>query len=380
METPTVKVLYSICVSEMYGTQGNVLSTIRSLDPDRFSCVVAAPPGGGFLDAAARLGASVHEVPMRGLADAAALAALTRIIRKENIDIIHCHLGISSFLGILAAKAAGLRRRVVTRHFIRDQYTTVKPSVYPVYRMVYRWMAAETDVMVCVSEAVKNAVAKREKIPAAKLRVIPNGIPLPGAVDRAAAREEVRREFGFPPDAPLVVTLSRLVSEKGLDTLAEAAGVCRARRPATRFIVAGDGPLRSELAGLTKHLGLSGSFVFAGFRRDAEKLLAAADLFVLPSPEEPFGIALVEAMSLGLPCVAMAAGGPAEIVENEITGLLCPPGRPDALADAMSRILAEPETAAALGRNATVRARDFDEKAVAGRIASVYDELMRAKP
>lgn len=369
-------VLHVICVSDFYGTQRSVLSTARSVSPDRFRCMVAAPRGDDFFAALERAGIPAFDVPMRNLSDLGSLRKLTSIIRKQSVDIVHCHLGISTFLGLLAARLAGCRRRVATRHFVSDQYTTVSPAVYPLYLSIYKWMGMETDVMICVSETVRRAVVGREKMPKRKCVVVPNGIPLPGGGDRDKTRKEVREEFGLPADSKLVLTLSRLMPEKGLETLIDAAGMCAHRVPDAAFIVAGEGDLREKLRGRAAKLGIDERFIFTGFRADAQRLLAAADVYVLPGMKESFGISLLEAMALGVPSIAMNVGGPVEIIKSGESGFLLLPGNAAALAGKIENLLSDPELASLIGKKGRQRARDFEEKTVARKIEEIYIGLL----
>ncbi|MFH1539010.1 MAG: glycosyltransferase [bacterium] len=378
--TRRANVLHVICVSDFYGTQRSVLSTARSVDPGRFRCMVAAPFGEAFFSELERAGIPAFEVPMRNLSDVGSMRNLASIIRKESVDIVHCHLGISTFLGLLAARLAGCRRRVVTRHFIRDRYTTVNPAVYPLYLSIYRWMGREADVTICVSGAVRKAVAARERIPEQRCVVVPNGIRLPGTgAGREEARRSVREEFGLPADAGLVVTLSRLAPEKGLETLVDAAARCAYRVPGASFIVAGEGELEETLRKRAAKLGIGGRFIFAGFRDDAQRLLAAADLYVLPGPNESFGVSLLEAMALGVPSIAMRAGGPAEIIENGKNGFLVFPRNTTELAEKVVSLLTDAELAMEIGWRGAERARDFEEKAVAAKIEKIYAGPMEKK-
>jgi glycosyltransferase involved in cell wall biosynthesis len=315
---------------------------------------------------------------MNGLGDFSSAMSLARIIRERNIHILHCHLGISAFLGIIAARRAGCRRVVVTRHFVRDRYTTVHPVVYPFYLKIYQWMNRQTDVTVCVSEAVKREVVKREGLPAGKCVVIPNGIGLEREV--AVSLEEkrvVRNGLGLPYDCKMVVTLSRLVEEKGIDVLIDAAAV--GGRDDLFLVVVGSGNQERFLRQKAKSLGLDMHVLFTGYRKDALRILSAADVFVLPAYEEPFGISVLEAMSLGIPVVATDAGGPSEILTDGENGLLVPPNNAKALAEGIMMLIDNPSKAQYLAENAVRRVRGFDERVVVKTVEKIYLDLMDKK-
>jgi len=373
-----INVLHVICFSEFYGTQRSLLSTAKCSDTNRFHCIVAAPYREHFFDALARAGVETETVPMNGLGDFSSAMSLARIIRERNIHILHCHLGISTFLGLIGARLGGCRRVVVTRHFVRDRYTTVHPVVYPFYLKIYRWMNRQTDVTVCVSGAVKREVVKREGLPDGKCVVIPNGVELDkGVTVSLEEKRAVRNELGLPYDCKMVVTMSRLVEEKGIDVLIEAAAI--SSRDDLFFVVVGSGDRERVLKQKAKQLGLGSHVVFTGYRKDAMRILSAADVFVLPAYEEPFGISVLEAMSLGIPVVATDAGGPSEILTNGENGLLAPPDNAKALAEGIMMLFDNPSKAQYLAENAMRRVRDFDEKVVVKSMEKIYLDLMEKK-
>ncbi|MEW5946209.1 MAG: glycosyltransferase [bacterium] len=372
-----INVLHVVCISDFYGTQRSVLATVRSLDRDVFQCRVAAPFGEIFFGKLAGEGVPVHVVPMRGLWDLSSAVEIAGIIRREKIDVVHCHLGISTFLGLMGAALAGCGRRVVTRHFIRDRYTGVHPAAYPFYLWIYRLMNRRFDVTICVSGAVMREVVRREKIQDERCVVIPNGVRVePPPAAGQGTRAEVRRELGVPGEGVMVLTLSRLAREKGLDVLLRAAAECVRKRGDLYFVVAGGGDMESELKGFSEKSGLEGRVIFPGYREDVERLLCAADVYVLPSLEEPMGISVLEAMSAGVPVVAADSGGPKEIIEDGVTGFLVPPGDHAALSGKVTALVENDALRKTFSENALGRVRDFDEKKIAERIGSIYITLV----
>ncbi len=198
--------------------------------------------------------------------------------------------------------------------------------------------------------------------PAALVRQIPNGARIPDAP--SAERRRTTRDalslahtaLYVPPGSPLVVYAGRLHPGKGLDELLSAWTKVLARWPDGRLWLVGEGPHRAALVAEIERLGLSATVVLAGVFQQIDDLLAAADLFVLPSHQEGMSLALLEAMAAGVPIVATDIPGNRELIAPGRQGLLVPPRRVEPLAAAMLRILDDPRAAEDLGEAARERA------------------------
>ena len=171
--------------------------------------------------------------------------------------------------------------------------------------------------------------------------VIPNGLDLNAFAERKTAGS-VRT----------IITVANLRPEKNHETLLAAAAVLLRTRPGLRFQIVGDGPRRADLEELSHARGLGAHVEFLGHREDIPTLLAAADVFVLPSRSEAFPNGAIEAMAAGLPVVASNVGGLRDLIQNGRTGVLVPPGNPEALAGALQSLIDNPAGAEALGRAA----------------------------
>ena len=197
----------------------------------------------------------------------------------------------------------------------------------------------------------------------------PAAVPAPG-------RDGVRSELGIPEDAPVVGSVANFKAAKDHATLLRAAAQVRRAVPSVRFVLVGQGPLEAETRRLAGELGLDGTVVFAGFRTDATRLMAAFDAFALSSTYEGLPIALIEAMATGCPAVVTRVGGTPEVVADGVQGFLVPPRDPGALAAGLTRLLGDPALRAGMGAAAAYRAQDFDIRKAVRRMEQVYAQLL----
>jgi glycosyltransferase involved in cell wall biosynthesis len=201
------------------------------------------------------------------------------------------------------------------------------------------------------SEHARCVLAKLAPEVEPRLRIVPNAV---GPWRPLRSREAVRSELGLAPERLVVGCVARLVPPKGLFDLVAAAAWVGAAEPRAAFVVVGDGPLRSRVEAVAQRCGARIDFV--GERDDVADLLGAFDVFALASHWEGSPIAVLEAMSAGLPVVATAVGGVPGIVSDGETGVLVPPGAPDALAAQVLGLLRDPERARRLGEAGKARA------------------------
>lgn len=259
--------------------------------------------------------------------------SLARYLRRHRIDIVHTHRYKDTILGAAAAKLAGVRHVVRTMHGLREPLTgwnLVKFRGYETLEKAVLLVAA--DRVIAVSNRMATALTG-DGYPAALVTAIHNGIDL-GNVRPTRSRAEMRRELGIVDDAIVIGTAGRLSPVKGHDHFLRAARLMLDREPRARFVVAGGGPLEDDLVALASRLGIGGACHFLGPRADVLELIAAMDVFALPSLNEGMPMAVLEAMALGTPVAATDVGGIPEVVRDRQTGLLVQPGDAHGMADA----------------------------------------------
>jgi glycosyltransferase involved in cell wall biosynthesis len=279
---------------------------------------------------------------------------LARMFRAEHYNVVHTHDDRPLIYGLPAAWWAGVPGRIHTHHHGR------LASISGRQGFLIRQASHCAEHFVCVSHdsarfMIEQGVAQK------RVRTIHNGIDL------------TRFAFQGPAADGPVVTVARLSPEKDVANLLRAAQRVLAQFPSARFEIAGDGPCRAELTQLAHELRLNENVIFHGEVRDIPALLARAQLFVLPSQTEGISLTLLEAQARGLPVVATQVGGTPEVVEPGTTGLLVPARDPEALAQAIAVLLADPERGRQMGRAGRQRVENcFDIRTMTKQYEALY--------
>jgi glycosyltransferase involved in cell wall biosynthesis len=324
------------------------------------------------------LGLDVAVIDQTRLALPRLVYGLFEALRARRPDVVHAHRYKETILGTMAARALGIRAVVSTVHGFPSEEGYRGLARYKM--QLNLWLERRvTDrhhrTVVAVSQDMAAALRRRLRVPVA---LIPNGVPLPDGDPGGALPERgaVRAALGLDAADVVLGTAGRLVPVKGLDTLLAAMGEVVAVAPRARLVILGDGPLMSALRGRASALGLDGRVRFAGHVPDVRPYLRAMDVFVLPSYAEGLPMALLEAMAAALPVVATAVGGVPEVVRDGGEGLLVPPGAPAALAGALLRLVADPDSRAAMGARGRARvAEAFSIEATGPLYVALYREL-----
>jgi glycosyltransferase involved in cell wall biosynthesis len=340
------------------GTERHLLDLARALLEAESEChpLLACPHPSPLQERARECGVATIAVPAnRGrLFDRRLLRILRRELQSGRIDILHAHNGRTLLHSVLAKVLSRRGRVVYTQHFLEPAHATSGGLKARLFRAVHHWVNRRVAAFIAVSAAARDAMVARGDADADKIRVVHHALFDP-AQSTLAPASEVRRSLQVPEEARLVVAVARLEKEKSLDTLVDAISFLRRQNLGVYCIIAGEGAERKALQQKIDSLQLSPFVQLTGFYADTLSLVGSCDLFVLPSAVESFGLVLLEAMALGKPVVATHAGGPAEVVDVNVTGCLVPPRDAEALALAMQKVLCDEKLRDELGRNGRLR-------------------------
>lgn len=369
-----LRVLHVITLSQWGGAQQVCYDLVSRLDPSVFVCEVACSPGGELVERLRRRGVVVHGMPFRRevslVNDLKVLIALVRLIRKGGYDIVHCHSTKGGALGRVAAWLARVPRIYFTVHgwgfYNEAEYGYMRPLLVRLERLLARM----TTRIVCVSEHDRSQGLARRIAPLAKFVVIHNG-----AVSESGGRTfDLRRLVGALDSHVLVGMVARLAYPKDPLTYLAAARRVVGEAANVKFVLIGDGPLRSSCESYVRDNGLTDKVFVLGFRADVRRLLPDLDIFVLSSKFEGCPITVIEAMLAGLPVVATDVGGLGELVIEGRNGFLVPPGSIDGLAESVVRLVRDPALRSAMGELGREIARSRFEVT---RMVHAYEELYK---
>jgi glycosyltransferase involved in cell wall biosynthesis len=353
------------------GAEQIALTIARRLDPDRFTSTVCASRlsknGAAGTPTAPLDGLRVLALGRSGTLDLAAWRPLIALLRRERVAVLHAHMFGSNAWGTAIGRLA--RVPVVIAH---EHGWGVDAPSRP-RRLLDRTLISHgTDAFVAVSEATRDRMVDVAGLRREDIVVIPNGISAPPS----GPVHDVRTELGIAPSAPVIGTVAVMRPEKALDVLLRSALELRARFPALRVLIAGQGPERPAIERLVEELGLRDTVTLLGVRQDVPAVLAALDVAVFSSTSEGSPLSILEAMEAGRPVVATRVGGVPELIEDGVHGLLVAPRDPAAIAGGVARILDDRAAAEAMGRRARERRRsEYDVDVMVKRIERLYEEL-----
>lgn len=350
-----------------------VLTLCKHLNREKFLPIVASPGNEKVLSLCRELGVQHFTIPFRGMRDLASVMALRNLVESEQVDLVHAHLGITT----VAASLALVGKRiplVISRHFIQENYTHQTGWRLGLALGVYKAINSRASAIIGVSEAVTRRVLKREKPDEGKMRTIPNGIevpPLPQGLDK---KWEDLAGWVSPMQ---IVCISRMNKEKRVGVLLEALALLKKQGVPFKAHLVGTGELLEQLKEEATALNLEREVVFTGFVGSPWPYLEKAHLMVHPAEEEPFGLALLEAMTMALPVVAVASGGPREIVVAGETGVLVEKSDPGELFRGILKMQENWTVARKMGLAGRKRVvEQFSAQAMTEAHEGLYEELL----
>ena len=348
-----------------------------ALDPDRYSSVILTGEGGTLIEEAEEAGVEVvrirHLAPERRVYpwdDLHGFREIASHLARRDFDVVHTHSAKAGGIGRLAARRVGVPAVVHSFHgfpFHDFQSAPVRRGLLEIERR----LARITDYFLTDGTVVAADAVRLKLSPPERVRAIASPIDVRVGVVSDAARRSARRLLGIPVDAKVVGTLARLEGQKApLDMVKAIAAL---DRPDLYMVWVGDGHLRSKTQDLLERSGLRERFLLLGNRKDVPELLPAFDVFVMSSLYEGLPVAIVEAMSCGIPVVATAVNSVPEIVISGKTGLLARPADPRSLARALQYLLEHPSQAARMAEAARAQIDDrFRPEALGNDLMEAY--------
>ena len=358
-----MKILHLIPDLGLGGAQRALCYLATAMDRNRFQMQVAIwGPQEDLCKELEDLGVDVVHLRGVGRSLFRLAVAFSRHVRRTRPDVIHTHLFDADLVGIVTARVFGVRRCFSTIH----SGTFFGPRRH---RWRYRCLALLVRRFFPVSQALSDVLVQRCRVPAARVRVIRNGI------DMTRFAPSPPRD-GAVTKGPIIGTLARLVPSKGIRILLDALLRLLPEYPEALLLVGGAGEEQEALERQARALSIADRVVFVGPVQVPRDFYRRLDLFVLPSLDEWFGLVLVEAMSMGVPVLGTRVGGVPEIVTHGVNGWLVKPGDSAALAAGLRTLWADPSLrrqVAEEGRRTAVR---FDVTRAAAELQAEYERMV----
>lgn len=361
-----MRLLFCESSSNLGGQELQILLQMAHLQQAGDACLLACRPASAIAREASARGLAWRPVAFRNSLHIPSIAALRGLLRSERIDVAICHSGHDTNILALAARLLGRGRPLLIR---ARTYQSGTPKAITYNRLVDRTLVNSEHLRrrILANTAIRpeRVAVLRPMVPIDRLRAEARQ-PLPAALAAALAGA-----------GPIVVHAAMLRPEKGHRTALEAIAGLRGRYPGLRYVMAGSGPEEAALRQQAAALGLEGTAHFAGMVMPVAPLLACADLVVMPSLDEPLGLAQIEALALGVPVAVSDAGGLPETVVHGDTGWILPAGDAAAWREGIAAALAVPARAREMAR----RGCRFVEATFAppAHIAALRSELAMAR-
>jgi glycosyltransferase involved in cell wall biosynthesis len=314
----------------------------------------------------AALGVRAHPLGVRREYDLRWIARLGTLLRQEHFDVVHAHSPLVAAATRLLVRAMPRRDRPALVYTEHNRWPSYRTGTRIANQLTYRL----DDMHLAVSNDVRESIPSRDRN---SIEVVVHGVDVDAVRAELGERDAVRAELGIRPDETLAMTVANLRHGKNYPGLIAAAELVVAHGASVRFAAAGQGPLEAEIRARLAQSPLRDRFQLLGYRDDATRLIAGADLFVLASHHEGLPVTVMEALTLGVPVVAPAVGGLREVVRDGENGLLVEPGDTAAFVAAVRRYLDDAQLRERLRAAAVASVAEYDADAVYGKLESILE-------
>jgi len=311
------------------------------------------------------------------------------LLREKQCDVIHMHTPPRAFAEFALVARLLTRKRnpfVLTYHAYNDALVSLANAVYHVHdRTAMRWLLRKMDRIIVSTEAYRDLVNNAYKIGHEKIVVVRPGVDHEIFNPSRYPKEQIRETYGIPNEKNVILYVGRLIALKGIDYLLRALSLVRNEVNDVLLLVVGDDTLGYEryLEELCRKLSLDSCVRFLGgvSHEAIIRLLSLADVLVLPSLSEGFGLVLIEAMSMEKPIVATRVGGIPHTIEDGRTGILVQKGNVLELANALILLLSDKKSASDMGRlGRSVVREKYSLDTFVRKVLDIYDEVLAMVP
>ena len=348
------------------GTEQVIRNLIEASDPAAVihSIFCIEEPLGPWGEELRDNGITIASVKRNDGFDLSVVRTIRREVKAQRIDVVHCHQYTPWVYGALAA--LGLRSRVIfTEHgrFYPDSASPKRKYINPL-------LARITDHITAISRATKQALVDYEYLPAERIEVIYNGIK--GLEPDPEGVKALKAVWNIPQDAPVLGTIARFDPIKNHRMMLEAFSLVLNEYPDCRLLLVGDGEERANIEAQIATLGIQDRVIMPGYIPNPRTWLDAMGVFLLSSFSEGTSMTLLEAMSLGKPCVVTDVGGNAEIIESRTIGIAVPSNESEQFANAIIELLRSDNKDKQFGNSTESFRRRFAAPIIAEAYASLY--------
>ena len=355
------------------GTEQVIRNLIKGSDSDRFKhhlCCIESPLG-PWGEELKDMGIPTFVFQREPKLDWKLIRKIRALVKQHKFDIVHAHQYTPFTYGFFAIIGSGAKI-IFTEHgrFYPDSSTFKR-------RVINRLLFPFVDKVTAISEATKSALIIHERIKAAKIEVIYNGIQSVPTPEKSEL-ETLRQTLGLKPEHLIFGTIARFDPIKNQALMIRAFAESNKKHPHTRLILVGDGSERSNLEVVVAELDLNNSVIFTGYRTNPYEFIHLFDVFLLTSLSEGTSMTLLEAMSAGKPCIASDAGGNPEIVTDKKTGLIFPNKGKSSLVNALVQITEDESLRLKFGAEALNQFNNrFSSEKMQKNFSDIYTQLCK---
>ncbi|MDG2383416.1 MAG: glycosyltransferase [Pirellulaceae bacterium] len=371
MKSETLRIAYIVYQFDTGGLEHCVARLVNHLDPEHFEPMIVSLTSLG--EAKSWIASSETKVVAldKPIGNSfSVIHGLTRLLRENQIDLVHSHGWGTIWETIIAKRCAGVKTHVHAERGTVFEPHQLQSWRHPIRARAMKIALGRADSVISVADATRHTVSELTSFPREQIQVIPNGVDAPTAGNCHA----VKRFLGIDPDTMVIGTIGRLSDVKQFDRLISAFQIVREQLPHVNLLIVGDGPRRASLERHANALGVAPFVHFAGNQNDVGSWLSCMDVYVNSSRSEGMSQAVLEALSLGIPCVVTDVGDHANVIGQAgcECGMVVPPECSEALSRAVVQMLQDD----AMRDQFSVAAKaNFKHNYGVGRMVRDYESL-----